>query len=357
MVRLLGGGLTAIGFLRSPLLLVDIAGGKDVSARWNTRPEGSNWGEFGCDDQRGRLNLIDRAKVLEGVAEVREGITFCLSLPLDLPGGNYHNLGRRPPMLRPLLSSGKPKFNLRPHSQRTDVFCDDCAEIHTHFSTHWDALAHAGAVFDADQDGIAEVRYYNGYRGGADIGVGGARALGIENMARTGVQGRAVMIDLHGTFGVARRLVGYDDLMRAAELSGAVVERGDIVCLHTGQATALLEAGRDPPAALLEDSFCHLDGCDERLLSWIDASGLALLAADNFAVEAVPPRAVEDGRAYERIHELCLFKLGIHLGELWYLGELNAWLRAHTRSRFLLTAPPLCLPGAVGSPVTPVATV
>jgi hypothetical protein len=42
---------------------------------------------------------------------------------------------------------------------------------------------------------------------------------------------------------------------------------------------------------------------------------------------------------------------------LWWLGELAAWLRAHDRSRFLLTAPPLRLPGAVGSPVTPVATV
>ena len=31
--------------------------------------------------------------------------------------------------------------------------------------------------------------------------------------------------------------------------------------------------------------------------------------------------------------------------------------RAAGRSRFLLTAPPLRLPGAVGSPVTPIATV
>jgi hypothetical protein len=42
---------------------------------------------------------------------------------------------------------------------------------------------------------------------------------------------------------------------------------------------------------------------------------------------------------------------------MWYLHELAGWLRAHGRSRFLLTAPPLRLPGAVGSPLTPVATV
>ncbi|MCP5113203.1 MAG: cyclase family protein, partial [bacterium] len=48
---------------------------------------------------------------------------------------------------------------------------------------------------------------------------------------------------------------------------------------------------------------------------------------------------------------------GVHLGELWYLSELAAWLGKYGRRRFLLTAPPLRLPGAVGSPVTPVATV
>ena len=57
------------------------------------------------------------------------------------------------------------------------------------------------------------------------------------------------------------------------------------------------------------------------------------------------------------LHEHCLVKLGIHLGELWYLTELAAWLRENRRSRFLLTAPPLRMPGAAGSPVTPIATV
>ena len=49
--------------------------------------------------------------------------------------------------------------------------------------------------------------------------------------------------------------------------------------------------------------------------------------------------------------------LGVPLGEMWYLHELATWLREHGRSRFLLTAPPLRMPGVVGSPVTPIATV
>ena len=33
------------------------------SPRWKRRPEGSNWGDFGPDDEIGRLNLITPAKV------------------------------------------------------------------------------------------------------------------------------------------------------------------------------------------------------------------------------------------------------------------------------------------------------
>ena len=67
--------------------------------RWKHRPEGSTWGDWGDDDQLGRLNLITPKKVLEGIAEVKEGISFCLSLPLDLPGGNVLS-PRLPPVRR-----------------------------------------------------------------------------------------------------------------------------------------------------------------------------------------------------------------------------------------------------------------
>ena len=53
--------------------------------------------QLGPDDQLGRLNLLTADKVLQGVAEVKEGKTFCLSLPLDYPGGSVINPRRRPP--------------------------------------------------------------------------------------------------------------------------------------------------------------------------------------------------------------------------------------------------------------------
>ena len=58
-----------------------------MTQRWKNRPDGSNWGEFGPDDQKGRLNLLTPERVVRAVREVKTGERFCLSLPLDYPGG------------------------------------------------------------------------------------------------------------------------------------------------------------------------------------------------------------------------------------------------------------------------------
>src|SRR5712691_211674 len=211
----------------------------NASPRWKRRPEGSTWGDFGADDQLGRLNLLTPEKVRQGVAEVREGLSFCLSLPLDYPGGNALNPRRYPPVLRPTLRSKRPNMML----------------------------------------------------------------------------------------------------------------------LHTGFDEVLLEMRKEPDAEVLRNSCAALNGRDPRLLDWITRSGLCALIADNYAVEVFPSVRHAGCCAALPLHEHCLFKLGVNLGELWQLSPLARWLREHQRYRFLLTAPPLRLPGAVGSPATPVATV
>ena len=69
------------------------------SPRWKRRPPGSNWGDFGPDDQLGRINLLTPERIREAAREVREGRAFCLSLPLDYPGGSVLNPRRWPPKL------------------------------------------------------------------------------------------------------------------------------------------------------------------------------------------------------------------------------------------------------------------
>ena len=113
-----------------------------------------------------------------------------------------------------------------------------------------------------------------------------------------------------------------------------------------------------PTRASCSPTGSYLDAHDESLLEWIADSQISALVADNYAVEGLLGKDQDPSRhSFLPIHHLCLFKLGVPLGELWYLHELAAWLREHDRSRFLLTAPPLRLPGIVGSPLTPIATV
>ncbi|HXY76085.1 MAG TPA: cyclase family protein [Steroidobacteraceae bacterium] len=339
-------------------------------ARWQNRPSGSNWGDFGAEDQRGRMNLLTPARRLTAVREVREGIVFSLSLPLDYPGGVGLWETREPPRLTATrFANGQPAYPHRVSQQlprATDVFCDDAVTLCLQYSTQWDALAHCGSEFDADGDGVREAVFYNGYRAGADIvgpdepGGPCARALGIENLARAGVQGRGVLVDLYSEYGRTGAGVGYEALMRLMEVQRVRVEDGDFLCLYTGLADLVLEMRKQPDRATLHRSCAALDGADERLQRWIAESGIVAICADNAAVESTHMAAStkNGGRgALLPLHELCLFKLGIHLGELWYFRELAHWLRGHSRNRFLLTAPPLDLPGAVGSPVTPLATV
>jgi hypothetical protein len=220
-------------------------------------------------------------------------------------------------------------------------------------------------MFDADGDGVPEKVYYNGYRAGADI-IGpddaevatGAGALGIENLATAGAQGRGVLVDLERLHGRTRAIVGYDELMRAMEDQKVEVRRGDFFCLYTGFADLILSMNKKPDGAVLASSCAVLNGRDERLLDWITDSGIVAICADNFAVEAYPAMPAE-GDSYPALplHAHCLFKLGLHLGELWYFAELATWLRQNDRSAFFLTAPSLRLPGSVGSPLTPIATV
>lgn len=360
--------------------------------RWRQRPAGSNWGDFGPDDQLGRANLLGPEQVRKGAVEVREGISLCLSLPLDYPGGNVLNPRRHPPVLRPTRRNDVPYVNFplgHVYAGATDVVSDDQVLLSLQYSTQWDSLAHVGSLFDPEGDGRLRTVYYNGYRGHDHIlgpvdhglparGEDGmparyqplccagqppdesvARALGVENLAVKGMQGRGVLVDLERVYGTEFRDIGYDELMRAMEASGATVEPGDMLLLRTGFAELVLSMQRQPDEHRLHHSCAALDGGDEKLLQWITDSGIAALIADNYAVERHPPRRVPtDGSPYPvlPLHEHCLFKLGLPLGELWYLKELADRLHASGRTRFLLTAPPLRLPGAVGSPVTPIAT-
>lgn len=342
-----------------------------MNKRWKLRPEGSNWGDFGPDDEIGRMNLIDANIRKAAAKEISEGRAFCLSLPLDFPGGSSFVKTRREPELFTVpRGEGAHNYNYPWHDmtcnrEHLDITCDDAVTLFTQYSTQWDAFAHYGQFFDVDGTGNLEMVYYNGFRANTDIlpptpdgKLPGAKALGIEKLAETCAQGRGTMVNFHAVYGNDRVAVGYDDLMRIMDAQKVDVARGDFLFFYTGFDDVLLGMNREPDGHLLHNVCSGLDGGDERLLQWITDSGVVALISDNTAVELLPAKRRAPGpRPLMPLHSHCLFKQGIHLGELWLLRDLARWLVANDRTHFFVTAPPLRLPGAVGSPSTPVATV
>jgi kynurenine formamidase len=344
------------------------------SARYQQRPPGSTWGDFGEDDQLGRVNLITAQKVLQGVAEVKTGQTFCLSLPLNLPGGNVLNPRRFPPQISPTIRQGAPNWIYevrRDVEDATDVVNDDKVLLWLQYSTQWDSFSHVGSLFDANGDGIAEPVFYNGFRPDKSFSLAmrdkadpaqaapwesAAQALSVDHFARHGMQGRGVLINLRDQLGDGRTVVGYDVLQSLMAAQHVEVQAGDMLCLYTGFTDRIVQWAGKPDGELVHHLCAALDGRDERLLNWISDSQLSALIADNYAVEHYDGSKPPGPCATLPLHQHCLFKLGVPLGEIWYLHELAQALKSQGRSKFLLTAPPLRLPGAVGSPATPIAT-
>src|SRR5262245_32090280 len=78
----------------------------------------------------------------------------------------------------------------------------------------------------------------------------------------------------------------------------------------------MLEMKKKPDPKLVNETCTGLNGRDEKLLQWITDSGLAVLMADNYAVELIQGALTDPlpkKQPWLPLHEHCLFKNGIHL--------------------------------------------
>jgi kynurenine formamidase len=281
----------------------------------------SNWGRWGSDDERGALNLIDAAAVLRGVASVRTGEAIALGIPMRSGGGS--TLVGRPPMQHFMLRDGADYAGGRPERGGFG-FADDAVLLATHGATHIDALSH---VFHDGQ-------MYNGFAA-SEVGSAGARRCGIENVGP--IVTRAVFVD----FGelAPGELIGAARLRAAVAATDTTPEPGDALLVRTGWTEAWLRGGAGT------DTWPGLDAdCAE----WIAGRELALVGADNLAVDGHPSSV---SGCDTPLHLSLLRDRGVYLCELLDLSALAA----AGRSTCMLVIAPLPLHGAVGSPVNPVA--
>jgi kynurenine formamidase len=135
------------------------------------------------------------------------------------------------------------------------------------------------------------------------------------------------------------RAVELVDLQRELDRIEVTPEPGDALLVRTGwlRAWRAGAAGKDAAAGLHHE-------CGP----WLADRGIALIGADNIAVEVMPSR---DPGCAMPLHIALTRDRGVYLAELFDLEELSRAARA----TFMLVIAPLAIRGGVGSPITPVA--
>lgn len=285
-----------------------------------------NWGRWGDDDEAGALNLIGPQQVLRAAGLVRQGRVVSLGQPLGpqtpVPphrksperymardGGDYAAGARRPGGFQ---------------------FAEEVISLSAHSGTHLDALAHAWY----------DDHLYNGFPSTTVRSTTGATRCGADKLRP--VVTRGVLLDVAKVRGGpldSGDAVSQQDLERACDLAGVRPEAGDAVVVRTGW---MEQAGEDAPRYYGGEPGLALDAA-----GWLAAADVALVGADNYAVE-VQPSAPD---TMFPVHQLLIRDHGIPLMENVVLAELaSAGVGA-----FLFVAAPLALVGGTAGPVRPLA--
>jgi kynurenine formamidase len=281
----------------------------------------SNWGRWGPNDERGTLNLVTAKNVKDSVSLVRHGKVYSLSVELD-------KNGPLPDIRNPLWH--RTSLIERPSPMHSAA--DDVIVMHTHGTTHIDALCHI----------FAENQMYNGYRVDESIHpTTGASKNGVQNIVS--IVGRGVLLDIAGYRGVDH-LESSDEIPPAeldacAQAQGVEIKAGDIVLIRTGWMNVFF----DDPVKFRSSS----PGVSRSVAGWFKEHHISALGADNMSVEPYPQPPGES----RTLHYSVIRDLGGYLMEFLHLEELAA----DKVYEFMFVAAPLRLINGIGSPINPLA--
>ncbi len=295
----------------------------------------SNWGRWGPEDERGAINYIDEEKVRQAATLVRRGVAFSLQLALDSAGPQTGAFGRVN-AIHQMVATGTDHVSGRQPYGPSWGYADDSLFLFLQGGTQWDALGH---IF---KDG----KMYNGFPA-TDVASSGAARNGIERVPTLVTRG--VLLDVPRALGRPHLDLG-EAIMPAmldtvCELQHVEVGRGDIVLVRTGDMAHRREmpgwggyaAGEAPGLSLLS-------------APWFAERCVAGIASDTWGIEVRPN---EVPGTFQPAHLVLLVSMGLMLGEIWDLEALAADCAEDGVYECMLVAPPLVIPGAVGSPVNP----
>lgn len=278
----------------------------------------TNWGKWGPDDQRGTLNYVTPEKILQAAQLVKTGKVYPLAIPLTAKApiwpGRHENWHLA--MFRNLTGPGPGGG-------------EDILMMHTHGTTHVDALCHV----------FADGQLYNGHSAADAIDARGAKTNAITNIG--GIVTRGVLLDVAGYHGVEHlvpeHIISPEEIEAVAKKQGVAIESGDALLFRTG----FLKVWENDPA----EFNARQPGPSLAAAQWAGEHEIVVLAADNSAVEAFP---LDVGQV---VHQEFLRNQGGYIMELL---DLDA-LAEDEVYEFQFVVAPLNIKMGMGSPITPLA--
>ncbi|MEJ0068842.1 MAG: cyclase family protein [Pseudomonadota bacterium] len=293
------------------------------------------WGIWGPDDELGTLNNITPETVRASAAQIRRGVRFSLDLPLHLPfGKTLPGAHRRRAAPTPTLfvEDGPERLG---RDDKLDGFW-------LQGSSQWDSLTHIGDPRHG---------FYNGVRP-EQVTHGEGSRNGIDKVARFGLAGRGVLVDVPRYCAAIGRtwspmgqlLFSAADLAACLDHQGVVVQPGDILLVRLGWVRALLDASGPAADTLFRPrNYSGLSG-GEDMWQFLWDQRIAAVAADSVTVEVWP---MQDGKP--SLH-LAIARLGLTIGEMFDFEALAEDCAATHDYCSFVTSSPLNLRGGVGSP-------
>ncbi len=286
------------------------------------------WGLWGDADEVGAANLITANEVLGATVLVKQGRVLSLAQPLSkktpVPG---HRSG-----LQHFMDRDGGDYAGGARAKGGFQFAEDTVVMPVHIGTHIDALCHAWC----------DDHLYNGHASTQISSTHGAKKCGVDKLPP--IVTRGVLLDVAKARGgplADGDSIGQAELAAVAKTAAITLQKGDAVLIRTGW----LESQTSKAPRTVD--FNAEPGIDVEAALWLATSGVALVGADNFAIEAMP---FPEGTIFP-VHQRLIRDYGISLLE----GAVLADLAATGVTEFLFAAAALPLVGGTGSPITPMA--
>lgn len=247
--------------------------------------------KWGPDDQKGAVNnitsanVLDAAKLIKRGKSIRMGIETNSKTPAFAP--RTFSLTVLAPGQEYGASLGETKTN----------YHDDIVSGWVGIGSQLDGLGHIGI------DGM----YYNCLKGSEILATGGLKKLGIEQVPA--IATRAVILDMVALTG--KNPVPEGTAFNRKEIEAAMkrqntrpINKGDVVIFYTGW-TQLI--GKDDKRYGSVEPGLGEDGAN-----YLASLGVAAIGSDTWALEVIP---FENPKAVFRVHQLLLTINGIHILE------------------------------------------